>query len=149
MKVNLYHMSMADDVSPGRMAESSYTPFPLSVFVNNQLDRPSMEKIRQFISERREATVPPGSRELLELHSFAEPDVLPEDHVACIDSLYWVMEDPDRGNLHLEMQGGTGMWGLVGKYMRFQPGLVKLAGDYLLHAFDLPPGSPVPQVGDA
>lgn len=72
------------------------------------------------------------------------PPNLPEDQFQCIDSVYWCHTDPERRDLHGEWHLGDGAWNNVGTHMRWQPGLIQLADDYLRHAFGLPANAPLP-----
>lgn len=73
------------------------------------------------------------------------PDILPTDKLVAVDSVYWCRTDPERRNLHAEWHQGEGAWLNVGIHMRWQPGLVRLADDFLRHMFDLGARDELPQ----
>lgn len=93
---------------------------------------------------RHAAGIPEQSLEILKEYNFPVPVVQPSAQLACVDMLYFYMEQCRRWDSLEEWRSGTGAWAAVGKHMRFQPGLVGLAEDYLRHAFGVPAGEPIP-----
>lgn len=76
------------------------------------------------------------------------PSNMPENQLACVDQVYWCYTHPLRRDLHGEWHAGDGVWSNIGVHMRFQPGLVRLAQDYLRHLFGISlahPDAPLPE----
>ena len=71
--------------------------------------------------------------------------MLPDDQLACMDSTYYALVDPERYDLGDEWRSGMGTWSAVGRYMRFQPGLVRMARDLLRDIWGLGWGDDVPE----
>ena len=94
-------------------------------------------------------TLPPSSAARLSEQGWPEPERLPDDQLACMESTYWLVEDAENISLHDEWREGKGTWDKVGRHMRFQPGLVRVAGDYLRDVWALGWEEEIPNVSDA
>lgn len=90
---------------------------------------------------------PPSSLETLQHFNFAEPNLLPEDRIACVEATYWMYDQNERWDRHItEWIEGLGTWAMVGRFMRYQPGIVNLAEEYIRITLGLKPLSEIPPV---
>lgn len=55
------------------------------------------------------------------MYQFPAPQMKPDEHLACIDSSYWYIEQPTRFDLHEEWRRGLGVWATVAQYARWKP----------------------------
>lgn len=90
-----------------------------------------------------------GSVDLLDQYSLPIPEVPPDDHVACLDIAYFLIEKSERWDLHDELRAGTGSRKAVGTHMRFQPDVVELSHQYLRKTFGSEPDETIPPVRSA
>lgn len=72
------------------------------------------------------------------------PTILPTDKFVAVDTVYWCRTDPERLGLHEEWHRGQGAWVNVGIHMRWQPGLERLADDFLRYMFGLRANAELP-----
>jgi hypothetical protein len=103
----------------------------------------SMDMLAKFL-ENPPAYPDEDSLQTMEKFSLPIPDVLPDPRLACLDLVYFYHVEPKRFGIIDEWRAGQGVWQAVGKHMRFQPGLVRLAEGYLRHAFGVAQGQPIP-----
>lgn len=129
-------------------AEASWTPVPRSVFLTGA--RPGMHgselsDIRRFSTFVADTvSTPEESLAILDSLSLPRPEMRPDPHLFCVDTVYWQHVQPELSDLHTSWRHGTGVWQSVGQYMRFQPALVRLADDYLRYLFGTPRDNPLP-----
>jgi hypothetical protein len=70
----------------------------------------------------------------------------PEDPLGCLHRAYFMHGAAGTADPGTDYKLGTGGWGEVGRYLKFQPGLHKLADDLLRYLLKVPPGQSVPPV---
>ena len=87
---------------------------------------------------------PASSMQTLKDGELAEPTIPPDNHVGCIDSTYYLVEQYERWVLHGEYLAGQGVWNRVGKHMFFHRGIEDLRDMYLRKALGLRRGQAVP-----
>jgi hypothetical protein len=114
-------------------------------------ERQSGETIAWLVNEANperfaNRSLPLSSVERLKEMGREPPAKLPDNHLACIDSAYWIQVNADRYDLHGEWRDGYGVWSIVGQHMHFQPGLIKLAEDYLRFLWGVRPEEDLPSV---
>lgn len=73
----------------------------------------------------------------------------PDDPLGCIHHAYSLHLQPEDQDIHDDWRGGVGAWAEAGKYMKFQPGLIRLAEDLLRFSLGLKVGDDIPPVGSA
>lgn len=91
--------------------------------------------------------IPAESLNVTAQYGFPEPLERPYDHLACMDSCYWFMENPKKPDLLDEWRRGRGTWAAVGKHMRWRKEVEELGlsvGRRLLGVRD---GAELPPVG--
>ncbi|GFZ52406.1 hypothetical protein JCM24511_10179 [Saitozyma sp. JCM 24511] len=122
-----------------------WVPIPEGVYVNGDAATElgtDFVKVSRFMRDAYD--IRQESLQTLDHNNRARPSVLPDPRLFCIDEVFWYIEQPQRWHRHAEWLSGTGGWAAVGKHLRFQPALVRLADDYLLHAFGLRPDETLP-----
>lgn len=120
-------------------------PLPKSIFHHNNVFTGSFSRLADFF--RHDRTPGPDSYELLEPYGFSAPKVMPDNHVACTDLMYYYYQHV---TVHVdildELRRGEGIWNRVGRHMRFQPGLVGLADNFLRRLLAVRPDDQIPPV---
>jgi hypothetical protein len=74
------------------------------------------------------------------------PSVPPDIHLACIDSAYWMQEQPGVDDLHGEWRGAGAVWQSIGRHAVFREELQDLADSALAHLFGLSKADDIPPV---
>lgn len=69
----------------------------------------------------------------------------PDDPLTCLDRAFFLHTMPN-SEIRNEWRQGIGAWDAVGKYLKFQPGLVRLAEDLVRQLLDVKWDEPVPLV---
>ena len=139
-------------VAADPLSEVSWTPTGSSPFptINSKpaYDHWSLSALASLIN-----SPPPSPSSLpLEIASrlkekeWPTPERVPEQQLACLESTYWLISDPESNDLHDEWRKGKGTWETVGRAMRFQPGLRRMAEDYAREMFGVGWGEEVPPV---
>ena len=121
--------------------EQAFVPVPVNL-THSRVDREHCNTgmTSDFMKH---PTIHPETQARLDELKQPLPEVLPSDKFACIDSVYWC-HNAGRG-LHEDWHKGEGAWLNVGIHLRWQPGFVQLADDFLRNIFDLRPNAPIPQ----
>jgi hypothetical protein len=119
-------------------------PLPRSVFAEGQasVEHSDLRLLSEFARDASGA--PQESLHLLDELNRTHPSVLPDPQLFCLDVVFWYAEQPRRWDFHTEWREGAGVWAAVGRHARFQPGLVRIADDYLRHAFGVSRQQAVP-----
>jgi hypothetical protein len=123
-----------------------YTPLPLTVFDDNKVSQPNILSLAHHLAVNHDEAIPAESIELLKNRALPVPSHGPSDRLAAVDMVYHFLERPSKIGLLSEWSEGLGTWATVGKHMRFQPGVVKLAESYLRMVFGLSEGASIPPV---
>jgi hypothetical protein len=127
------------------MPDVQWVPIPKAVYANDddatELGA-DLGKVSSFM--RDPPAVPEESLQTLDRLHRHRPSVLPDPRLFCIDEVFWYIDQPLRWHRHAEWVSGSGAWAAVGKYVRYQPALVRLADEYLLHACGMGPDQPLP-----
>lgn len=90
--------------------------------------------------------LPAGSQAVLTKFNVTAPDVVPDNHVACVDLTLLMQVEPDRWDATGEWVSGDGAWQAVGRHLRFQPHLLDLAESYLRRVLEVAQGEEIPPV---
>lgn len=138
-------VSFADD---GADAEPEWTPIPqehvrAGGLQPNLRDTTSLLRIRP---PGQDFTLPPGSQTVLTRLNVTQPEMVPDNHVACLDVTMFMMVEPERWDVTGEWVAGDGAWQAVGRHMRFQPFWLNLAEVYLRRTFGVAEGDAIPPV---
>lgn len=120
------------------MTDVQWVPIPKAVYANDDDATEfgaDLVKISSFMRDAQ--AVPEESLQTLDQLDRQRPSVLPDPRLFCIDEVFWYIDQPQRWHRHAEWHSGSGAWAAVGKHVRYQPALVRLADEYLLHAFGM------------
>ena len=117
--------------------DTTFAPLPLDIFDNDPRNNPSVLELGKFLSINHNGILPPTSLEILKNNSWPIPNPKPDDHVACVDMLFYFVEQTHRYDMNREYTFGQGAWNRVGKHMKWQPGLKELSNRYLRMVFGL------------
>lgn len=97
------------------------TPFPPRLFHEGRKSyRANIVSTADFLRQSH-PTVPVESLETMEMYDLPAPSARPDEHLACIDTAYWFIEQPARFDLHDEWRRGLGVWSAVGRFARWRP----------------------------
>lgn len=128
-------------------AGTSFIPLPPSAFAPGRPDQHARDlsdlgKFIQFVTNT--WSVPEESLEMLDALGTPRPELLPDPHLFCTDDMFWYRRESDLRDVGQTWNAGEGVWAAIGRHMRFQPSLVRLADDYLRHVFGLQAGDDLP-----
>jgi len=87
---------------------------------------------------------PASSAERLVAINRPSPALHPEDHLSCVDLLFYTSYTGDM--CWNEISSGVGNWNNVGRYMRFTPELMETSRTFLRQIFDLDSEAAIPPV---
>jgi hypothetical protein len=93
--------------------------------------------------------LPPGSQTVLTKLNVTLPEMVPDNHVACVDVTMFMLVEPERWDVTHEWVAGDGAWQAVGRHMRFQPHWLNLAEVYLRRTFGVAEGDAIPPVSES
>jgi hypothetical protein len=105
-------------------------------------DLSDIRRFSNFVKDT--VTIPEESLAMLDNLSLPHPEVQPDPHLFCVDTVYWQHIQPELSDLHTSWRQGAGVWQSVGQYLKFQPALVRLAEDYLRYLFGTLRDKPLP-----
>lgn len=125
------------------------TPLPRDVFAN-AWERQNIFRTAHVLNTLNSdvlanRSIPYDSHVRLGERNLPIPEHLPRDRLACMDSTYYALRDPERNDIGREWRQGIGAWQAVGQYMHFQPGLVRMARDLMREMWGLKWGDEVPE----
>jgi hypothetical protein len=72
--------------------------------------------------------------------------MVPNDPFGCIHRAYYLHMNPEIEDVHDDWRNGIGAWDEVGRYLKFQPGLVRMAEDLTRSLLDVKAGEQIPAV---
>jgi hypothetical protein len=125
----------------------SFAPIPRSTFEGDTGWKVDIPRLAQFLLDNHAGQLNADQQSIMEQYNFPEPATKPEDHLACFDFPYYLVEQSHRFEMVLDEWGqGQGVWNRVGKHMRFEQGLVDLAQDLLRFTLRLKENEKIPPV---
>lgn len=89
--------------------------------------------------------LPPSVLAKMKAHGLEPSQMKPDEQINCLDHAFALYVDPNSGHA-AEWAAGEGVWKAVGRWVKFQPGLVRIAEDLLRHLFGIDWSQPVPPV---
>lgn len=124
---------------------------PLSIYANltkPDHTQPSLPLIAEALNaySKPTDTLPADVIARMEELKLPPSTMSPDDPLGCVNRLYYAHMNPGEDDVHDDWRRGVGAWEEVGKYLKFQPGFERLAGDLLRGLMGVKEGIEVPPV---
>jgi hypothetical protein len=128
----------------------SFTPLPDEVNdIPVDYHRPSMEKVAKLLgTDQENRTIPKSSMDTIIKYGLELPGKSPENHLACVDFAYYLVDRPAAYDVREEYRQGYGAWAHVGQFMRYRQEWLDLAESYLREIFSVKENEEIPPVSD-
>lgn len=130
-----------------RRTVHTYTPFPKETLPSNWLNCHSGPIMAKVINT---FWAPGGALPIGTIQRLAEMNTTsrlsPTDIYTCIDRTFETCEDPTKQDMAQDWLEGVGAWKQVGTHMKFQPGIQRVADDFLRYIFGIGWKEPLPPV---
>jgi hypothetical protein len=131
----------------GANVDLQYTPLPVNLYPGGHATYPIAFSGVADLLRHPHTSIPAGSQDTLTTYpALLRPSVLPDDHLACVDSCYWMLESPDKDDMHGEWRKGLGVWQTVARHAPFRAELQDLAKAALRDLFGIKRTEAVPPV---
>lgn len=148
-------IAVLDALPPAHVTvDIEWTPLPTRVYASIPSPTPwdvSLSRTADVLNSfsRPGDTLPPDSISRLEELDRAPSSMQPENQITCVDRTYFLHSDPEHYDVLDNWRDGVGVWKEVGKYIRFQPALERIAMDLLRFLMGLKWDEEVPPVSPA
>lgn len=124
---------------------SAYANLPFSELNIGRLSLPRTADVISAFSDPTD-TLPLSTIARLSELDMPPSDMAPDDPIGCVTELYYAHLHPETEDIQDDWRNGVGAWAEVGKYLKFQPGLERLARDLVGELMGIGAGKDIPPV---
>jgi hypothetical protein len=134
-------------------ADVHLTPLPDHIWTRDDRFSASFSLLASHLSQPELTELSPIDQYILDDNDLPLPSILPSSHFACLDTLFFVQDQPaknytgDEGYEEwADLETSHGAWHTVAKYMRFREPVVEFSMEWLGQHMGLKHGDPIPSV---